>query len=615
MVTFVKHFRPYLFGRRFRLRTDHGSLTWLRNFKDPEGQLARWLEVLQQFDFEIFHRPGRKHTNADALSRLPCHQCTKDTQYSSCPAEEQVAAIELLPFFPDIRGQQLNDEVVGLVMRAKENESKPSEGTIRAMNPHARRLFQLWDQLLIKQGCLYRAYVRSVDGSNLLQLVIPKSLRNNILKDLHEGVVGGHLGEDKTLDRVRERFYWPGYNADVCQWVKTCGSCAARKTPAPKRRAPLHNIAVGAPMQLVAVDILGPFPTSSSGNSYILTVGDYFTRWMEAYPLPNQEARTVAEKLTNEFFLRFSPPEQLHSDQGRQFESHLVAEVCKLLGINKTRTTPYHPQSDGLIERFNRTLLSMLASSGAQFSPDWEDYLRPLCMAYNSSVNPTTGYTPFFLMFGRQVRMPIDVLYGQPSESQSSPEYAAALRSRLELAFKYVRQRMRHHLQRQKEFYDKKVHGEPYSEGSLVWLCSPVVNKNAGRKLHLPWTGPYKIVRRISPVTYRIQHTLFPRKRLVVHFDRLKPCPPDVRVSNYSSEPRPRPPSTPSTAVEFDVTLVPFSETSTLPNTSVQGSPHSTITKSPSTHFSRYPQRIRCKPDFYSPTQDTGRTLKKRGVM
>ena len=196
-------------------------------------------------------------------------------------------------------------------------------------------------------------------------------------------------------------------------------------------------------MQLVAVDILGPFPTSSSGNSYILTVGDYFTRWMEAYPLPNQEGRTVAEKLTNEFFLRFSPPEQLHSDQGRQFESHLVAEVCKLLSINKTRTTPYHPQSDGLIERFNRTLLSMLASSGAQFSPDWEDYLRPLCMAYNSSVNPTTGYTPFFLMFGRQVRMPIDVLYGQPSESQSSPEYAAALRSRLERDFKYVRQRMR----------------------------------------------------------------------------------------------------------------------------------------------------------------------------
>ena len=186
--------------------------------------------------------------------------------------------------------------------------------------------------------------------------------------------------------------------------------------------------------------------------------------------------------------------------------------------------------------------------------------------------------------------MPIDILYGQPTETECSQAYAAALRSRLELAFKYVRQLMGHQLQRQKEFYDRKVHGEPYSEGSLVWLCSPVVSKKAGRKLHLPWTGPYKVVRRISPVTYRIQHIQSPRKRLVVHFDRLKPCPPDIRISNYSSQPRQsRPLHSPSTADEYDVTLVPFPEVSALPNT-----PHSTITNSPSTHFHRYPRRIRC---------------------
>ena len=616
VVSFVKFFRPYLTGRRFRLRTDHGSLRWLRNFKDPEGQLARWLEVLQQFDFEVVHRPGRKHGNADALSRIPCRQCTRDTHLSPCLAEAQVSAVEFLPSFSDIREKQLNDEIVGLLLRAKENKDKPSEGTIRAMNPHARRLFQLWDQLLIKQGCLYRAYVRSVDGSSFLQLVAPKSLTENIMKDLHEGVTGGHLGEDKTLHRVRERFYWPGYHSDVCHWVKTCGRCAARKTPAPKRRAPLQNIAVGAPMQLVAVDILGPFPTSGLGNSYILTAGDYFTRWMEAYPIPNQEARTVAEKLTKEFFFRFSPPEQLHSDQGRQFESQLVAEVCKFLGINKTRTTPYHPQGDGLIERFNRTLLSMLASSGAQDTHDWEDYLRPLCMAYNSSVNPTPGYTPFFLMFGRQARMPIDVQYGQPCETECLETYAAGLRSKLELAFKCVRQRMGHQLQRQKEFYDRRIHGEPYAKGSLVWLCSPVVSNRAGKKLHLPWTGPYKVVRRISPVTYRIQQTQFSRKRLVVHFDRLKACPPDIRISNYSSQLRsPRLLHSPSTRDEYDVTLVPFPEVSTSPNTTAQGTPHSTFTTSPSTHSPRYPRRIRRKPDFFTPLQDTGRIFNKRGVM
>ena len=194
-------------------------------------------------------------------------------------------------------------------------------------------------------------------------------------------------------------------------------------------------------MQLVATDILGPLPESGSGNSYILVVGDYFTRWTEAYPIPNQEAATVAKKLTEEFFFRFSPPEQLHTDQGRQFESELVSEICKLLGIAKTHTTPYHPQSDGLIERFNRTLLSMLATTAAERPFDWEEYLRPLCMAYNTSVQATTGYTPFSLMFGRQARMPNDLMYGTPDGVEKSPsQYASNLRSTLENAYRRVRE-------------------------------------------------------------------------------------------------------------------------------------------------------------------------------
>jgi len=136
-------------------------------------------------------------------------------------------------------------------------------------------------------------------------------------------------------------------------------------------------------MQTVAVDILGPFPDSPSGNRYILAAMDYFTRWAEAYAIPNQEAATVADKLVSNFFLRFSPPEQLHSDQGRQFESTLLKEICHSLGIHKTRTTPYHPQGDGLVERFNRTLLSMLATTTRDHPATWETLLPKLCLAYN----------------------------------------------------------------------------------------------------------------------------------------------------------------------------------------------------------------------------------------
>ena len=152
--------------------------------------------------------------------------------------------------------------------------------------------------------------------------------------------MGGHLEEEKTLARVRERFYWPGYHDQVSNYCKTCSQCAQRKTPHWKRKAPPNSIKVGSPMQLVAVDLLGPLPETQDGNNYILVVADYFTRWTEAFPVPNQEASTVARVLTNEVFFRFSPPEQLHSDQGKQFESELLAEVCKLLGIAKTRTIP-----------------------------------------------------------------------------------------------------------------------------------------------------------------------------------------------------------------------------------------------------------------------------------
>ena len=152
---------------------------------------------------------------------------------------------------------------------------------------------------------------------------------------------------------------------------------------------------------------MGPLTTTPEGNTYVLVAGDYFTKWTEAYAIPNQEAITVAKKLTDEFFFRFSPPEQLHSDQGCQFESKLFTEVCHLLNIHKSRTTPYRPQSDGMIERFNRTLLDMLATTVKDNPSNWQSHLHQVCLAYNTTIHPTTGFTPFYLMFGRQARLPI----------------------------------------------------------------------------------------------------------------------------------------------------------------------------------------------------------------
>ena len=145
---------------------------------------------------------------------------------------------------------------------------------------------------------------------------MPEALREEVLTHLHEGGLGGHLGVEKMLAHLKEYFYWPGHHNDVSNWCRTCGTCTSRKSPAPKARAPLKSIVTGYPMQLVAMDILGPFPESPTGNTHILVVADYFTRWTEAYAIPNQEATAVAGKLTDTFFFRFSPPDQLPRTRG-----------------------------------------------------------------------------------------------------------------------------------------------------------------------------------------------------------------------------------------------------------------------------------------------------------
>jgi len=353
-VTFIHHFRPYLLGHQFLLRTDHGSLTWLQSFKEPEGQLARWVEQLQEYNFEIVHRPGRRHANADAMSRHPCSQCQRpESECSTSEPEVQVAATTLAPqrerstIDLEFRQSQIQDEIIGPVLTAKENGVKLSADELKRFPREVTMLAQQWEQLTIQHGVLYRKY-ENQQGSQLhLQLVVPTEQQSSTLHEIHGGRMAGHLGEDRTFKKLQERFYWPGYSQSVKEWCRNCPHCAVRKKPNQKQRAPLQKVERGYPLQMVAADIVGPLPKSSTGNKYILVVSDYLTKWAEAYGIPNQEAKTVANKLIDNMFCRFGVPEQLHTDMGTQFESTLVKEISKLLDIRKTHTTAYHPQGDG----------------------------------------------------------------------------------------------------------------------------------------------------------------------------------------------------------------------------------------------------------------------------
>ena len=508
----------------------------------------------------------------------------------------------------EMRKLQLSDTVIGPILQAKEKEQKPSPDDVKVQPHSTSRLVQQWDQLEVKGGLLWRVMENGGDNE-VRQLIVPQGLRTEVLQELHSGAVGGHLGEEKTLKKLKERFYWPGHANDVKNWCRACPSCSTRKTPAPKQRAPLGSLQAGYPMQIVSVDILGPLPMTETGNSYILVVGDHFTKWMEAYSIPNQEAKTVANKLIDELFCRYSMPEQLHSDQGAQFQSNLVAEVCRILQIGKSRTTPYHPQCDGVVERFNRTLLDMLATTTGNHPHDWEIHLRKVCLAYNTSVHSTTGYSPFYLMFGRQARLPIDIMCGttKPSTNTTYGDFASRMQHTLEEAYDTARGRTKAKHERQKEIYNSKCHGKPFETNDLVWLYCPAVPRNKAKKFHHPWTGPWRVIKRLSDAVYRIQRLTGHRKRTVVHFDRLKRCHPHyINETPEQSQHLPQTQTgTPTTQPGQNLQLVDGisdGEDSEVSRTSQQVANPGAATQSvqTGTQSPRYPTRNRQPPDWYA---------------
>lgn len=278
-------------------------------------------------------------------------------------------------------------------------------------------------------------------------------------------------------------------------------------------------------MERVGVDVMGPFPRSERGNRFVLTSMDYFTKWPEAYALPDQEAETVVDALVDGMFSRFGVPESIHSDQGRNFESRVFAVMCEKLGIHKTRTTPLHPQSDGLVERFNRTLAEQLAIVTETNQQDWDRHLPFILMAYRSAVQDSTLCTPALLMLGREIRTPGEMAYGRPPDAPAvppGPEYASRLQASLETAHSFARQHLLKAGIRQKRNYDLKTKGRHFTAGERVWVYSPQRKKGRCPKLDAQWVGPCIVLERIGEVVYRVQ--MPPRGRKVaVHRDRLAP--------------------------------------------------------------------------------------------
>ncbi|GAB1869457.1 RNA-directed DNA polymerase [Camponotus japonicus] len=530
VVDSLKFFRHYLLGRKFIIRTDHISLKWLMSFKDLEGQLARWLERLQEFEFDIIHRKGQSHGNADGLSRrlcetFGCEYCAKVERKNAEGTEKRVARIVFArEDLEEWRQAQQRDPSISFLLQGRETGRRPLHSEIPTRNISAQIYWSYWDSLVLKEGILYKRWEAPNLRTSFLQLIVPQERTKEILREAHDSPSGGHFGVNKTLAKIRKRFFWANCKQDVEKWCRTCRICVSKKGPFGKGKSPLQLYNVEAPLDRIQMDILGPFPLTKAGNKYLLVMVDCFTKWVEAFPIKNIRAKTVAEAFVSQFVSRHGVPLEIHTDQGKNFESQLFIELMQLLGIKKTRTTALHPQSDGQVERQHQTIINYLAKYISENQRDWDEWVPMFLLAYRSSKHETTGMTPAELYFARELRLPIDLLQGTPRlEDRLPPEtFVENLREKLEEIHSDVRERMALKSSQMKTRYDRKVRTILFEEGERVWFYNPRRSKGKAPKLQSNWEGPYFIVKKFNDVIYCIQKTPRHRKK-VVHADRLAP--------------------------------------------------------------------------------------------
>lgn len=443
IVKALKHFHHYVYGREIIVRTDHAALRWLTNFKQPEGQLARWLERLQQNNITIVHRPGLLHGNADGLSRRPC-----STGCSHCKKldekEEKVYRIAASDFAPDlnIQDKQTEDPVLCKVKQWLVKGVRPDWTDLSMWDTDLKAYWAQFNTLILKDGILFRKWL-SADGTERhQQLVIPRSLRKDVLQQFHSSPTGGVT---KTLAKIKSRFYWVSCSRDVRLWVGVCETFNSRKGSNTRERGNLQIYNVGAQFERIALDILGPLPMTTAGNKYVLVISDYFTKWPEAAALPDQTAETVSNALIDTVISRFGVPLEIHSDQARNSESNIFQQVLKTLGLKKTRTTALHPQSDGMVERFNRTALDYLAKSVDSDHKNWDKLLPILLLSYRSAVHETTKKTPALMIMGRELRLPGDLMFKRPSaadDNTTASNYVEQLIKNLHITHELARENL-----------------------------------------------------------------------------------------------------------------------------------------------------------------------------
>jgi len=507
----AREFRPYLFGNEAIIETDHKALTWLAGMKNSSSRLTRWALLLQEYSFTVKHKAGKKHTNADALSREPF----VDPETMKVWREKQRVMSVVMK---EIAAEQREDLVVGPIIAYLEYGELPDDPK------KARRIVAEAGQMYLeKDGRLFRLWWPQGQGrrdDTRRQLVVPPSLRKAVMRSCHDDLMGGHLGLNKAYTRMRERYWWPTMYTDMREWIETCESCQAKKNPKTGKQGELEPIPVNRFLERVGIDLVGPLPVTPRGNKYLLTISEYLSGWPEAWAIKDDTAATVARYFVEEWICRYGAPEILTSDRGRQFLSDLIDQVCRLMMIDQNTTTSYHPATNGKEERWHQTWAEMTSRYLSDEQTDWDLYVPYMLAAYRFTIQNSAGDSPYFLMFGREPYSPLDITLGADKQPEvSKHELVRNIAHAHELAKRNIQWAQG----KQKEHYDSKRVLVEFKKGDLVLLHVPVVKPGRRKKFTPMWKGPFVVIDRRNSNNYLIRSLDNERDIRTVHVERMKP--------------------------------------------------------------------------------------------
>ena len=542
----ISHFKPYLYGRDVMVFTDHSAVCTILQNPHASGKHARWWLKVHGSGLksvQLKHRSGRENANADALSRSPRAAEEQEEQDSfvvvaSLCGEDAMGVSQLLhqPPEADFSVQPAAEEL------AHEQEKDPDvralldylkDGSLPSDEKHAQKLVRQASLFTVANGILYYLDPKC---NHRRRAVVPRSLREKIMQSVHGGSFAGHFSGNRLYQVLVRSWYWEGMYTDCEKHRKGCPQCCYAMGGGRVTKPPLQPIPVSRPFQILGIDVMD-LPQTERGNKHVLVIQDFLTKWPWVFPIPDQKTTRIVEILVQEIIPMCGVPEALLSDRGTNLLSFLMKDVCECLGIEKLNTTAYHPQCDGLTERFNRTLKTMLRKHAGHYGLQWDQYLHGVVWAYRNTPHESTSEKPSYLLFGRDCRFPVEAAL-LPAEEVEEMEVSDYRKELTQLLAKSREQAMQSIQSAQKKYqrqYDKinKSVEMKYSVGDWVIIRFPQEESGRLRKLSRPWHGPYRVTETTATGITGVRVYGCDQKPIHVHLNRVTRCPPNFPAGYF----------------------------------------------------------------------------------